>query len=173
MSDDLNPTLGISRRDLLKRGAVVGALAWATPVVTNFASPAFASGTPVDEDIISCVLLQVTCGANCFFAKWEDAGNGDPGAGSWEGCGTEGPGAMCDACTTVLSTNCTGVCGSDYFNDPTVCEAPDGTDCLEFCLTQQRIDEGCLITGFQVFGANKCAADQVTAATCVTVTHSK
>jgi len=36
---------GLSRRDLIKRGAVVGGVVWAAPVVQSLTSPAFA-GTP-------------------------------------------------------------------------------------------------------------------------------
>ncbi|MGH9247601.1 MAG: hypothetical protein ACRD29_25490 [Acidimicrobiales bacterium] len=50
-SDDVsanNPNLGISRRQLIKRGALVGgAVIWVTPVVQSFTSPAFAAqGSP-------------------------------------------------------------------------------------------------------------------------------
>jgi hypothetical protein len=42
-------TGGVSRRDLMKRGVVVGGtLVWATPVVQSLATPAFA-GTPPDS----------------------------------------------------------------------------------------------------------------------------
>lgn len=43
-----NETTGLGRRDLIKRGAVVGgALVWATPVVQSMATPAFATaGSP-------------------------------------------------------------------------------------------------------------------------------
>lgn len=58
MSDSnqpVNPNLGVSRRDLLKRGAVVGAVVWAAPVVQSLSSPAFAQaagGSPLcDFDI--------------------------------------------------------------------------------------------------------------------------
>jgi hypothetical protein len=45
-----NVSLGISRRTLLRRGAVVGsALVWTPPVVITLASPAAGAGTPVDE----------------------------------------------------------------------------------------------------------------------------
>jgi hypothetical protein len=45
-----NSSLGISRRTLLRRGAVVGgALVWTPPVVITLASPAAGAGTPVDE----------------------------------------------------------------------------------------------------------------------------
>lgn len=53
MNDVVNPALGISRRDLLKRGAVVGgALVWAAPVVQTISRSALAQtdGTPPPEE---------------------------------------------------------------------------------------------------------------------------
>lgn len=42
--DNLKPALGMTRRDLLRRGAVVGGtLLWATPVVQSIGGRAFAS----------------------------------------------------------------------------------------------------------------------------------
>jgi hypothetical protein len=49
MADELNESQGISRRNLIKRGAIVGGtMVWAAPVVNTLtAGPAFAStGTP-------------------------------------------------------------------------------------------------------------------------------
>lgn len=37
---------GISRRSVLKRAAVGGAVVWAAPVVTSLTTPAFAQGSP-------------------------------------------------------------------------------------------------------------------------------
>lgn len=46
---------GISRRDLLKRGAIVGGtLLWAAPVVESLAAPAFASTSPVFQSCCEC-----------------------------------------------------------------------------------------------------------------------
>jgi hypothetical protein len=43
-------SLGISRRTLLRRGAVVGGvLVWTPPVVITLASPAAGAGTPVER----------------------------------------------------------------------------------------------------------------------------
>lgn len=45
--EEFNANLGISRRTLIKRGAVVGGtLVWATPVVQSLTAPAFAAGSP-------------------------------------------------------------------------------------------------------------------------------
>lgn len=60
---DFESNLGISRRTLIKRTAVVGAgVAWATPVVQSLAGPAFAQqGTP------QCVFeVIVRLGNECF-----------------------------------------------------------------------------------------------------------
>lgn len=85
--DDPSPALGISRRTLMRRGAVVGTLMWTAPVVQSLARPAFAAeGTPVPEGhAISFVAVLVACeGGSRFRAKanvedgmfvWED----DPG----------------------------------------------------------------------------------------------
>jgi hypothetical protein len=46
MTDDTTGTSGLSRRDLIKRGAIMGGVVWAAPAVTSMASPAFASSPP-------------------------------------------------------------------------------------------------------------------------------
>jgi hypothetical protein len=61
MSDE--PTEGLGRRDLLKRGALVGgALVWTVPAVQTLASPAFAVGTTVNDtcDAEICVTSSAT-----------------------------------------------------------------------------------------------------------------
>jgi hypothetical protein len=45
---------GISRRDLLRRGAVVGGVLWAAPVIQSLRSPAFAA-SPVTSTCCLCV----------------------------------------------------------------------------------------------------------------------
>ena len=40
---------GLDRRRLLRAGAVVGTVAWATPVIQTISSPAFAAGSPLCE----------------------------------------------------------------------------------------------------------------------------
>jgi hypothetical protein len=53
MTDELIPAEGISRRDMLKRSAIVGgasAMVWAAPSLTTFAPRAFgANGTPASD----------------------------------------------------------------------------------------------------------------------------
>jgi hypothetical protein len=81
-----NESQGISRRDLLKRGAALGgAVMWATPVVQTLGmGRAFAqTASPVGGKDISYIGINVICEDpdDSFFAKWED--------GAWE----ESPGA--------------------------------------------------------------------------------
>jgi len=39
------PRTGLSRRELIRRGAIVGGAAWSVPVIQSLASPAFAAGS--------------------------------------------------------------------------------------------------------------------------------
>jgi hypothetical protein len=88
---------GLSRRDLMKRGAVVGGtVVWATPVLQTLATPAFA-GTPGEEGCpegkvlhkfkfdVDQITGQTSCsaggttspGGGCSFPGWADAEAGD------------------------------------------------------------------------------------------------
>lgn len=71
---------GITRRDLLRRGAVLGgAVVWTTPVVQTLGmGRAFAqTASPTGGKDISYIGINVDCGGgDAFFAKWED--------GQWE-----------------------------------------------------------------------------------------
>jgi hypothetical protein len=53
MTDELHPAEGITRRDMLKRSAVVGgasAMVWAAPSLTTFSARAFGDdGTPISD----------------------------------------------------------------------------------------------------------------------------
>lgn len=56
-ADDVSPNLGISRRQLIKRSAVVGGtVVWAAPVIQSLTSPASAA-SPVCNCISVCVTL--------------------------------------------------------------------------------------------------------------------
>ena len=73
-----NQEQGISRRDLLKRGAALGgAVVWATPVVQTLGmGRAYAQTTsPVGKDI-SYIVIQWDCDEGDFHTKWEN--------GSWQ-----------------------------------------------------------------------------------------
>lgn len=52
MDNDITPEAeGLSRRDMLKRSALVGGtVVWMAPAVQTLATPAFASGSPVNEN---------------------------------------------------------------------------------------------------------------------------
>lgn len=89
MHDDVNPALGISRRNLMKRGAVVGGgLVWATPVVqtVNRRAMAQADGTPppdgrIEGGAISFVALVLDCPDGYARVKYNVD---EDDAGSWE-----------------------------------------------------------------------------------------
>ena len=50
MTDETPNSGGISRRDVLRRGAIVGGVVWSVPIVQSLASPAFAAGSEAPED---------------------------------------------------------------------------------------------------------------------------
>jgi hypothetical protein len=87
MTDNLIPAEGISRRDMLKRSAIVGgagALVWAAPSVTQFGGRAFGdnAGTPVGKGI-SYIALQYECfdadgnSMGLRYIKFENYSEGD------------------------------------------------------------------------------------------------
>jgi hypothetical protein len=77
MTDELLPLEGISRRDLLKRSAIVGgasALVWAAPSITTLGNRAFgATGSPPNTGW-SNVAFVVTCGGYDYRVKWNRDG---------------------------------------------------------------------------------------------------
>lgn len=87
----------VSRRDMLRRSALVGgALVWTAPAVQTLASPAFAAGSPREEN--QCVVfyrfkLNVSDGAFVFEA--EECGGNLPG-----GCVPDGYGDDSRLCPT-------------------------------------------------------------------------
>lgn len=124
MTEDLGAVEGISRRDMLKKSAIVGgagALAWAAPSITRYGGAAFGdtTGTPMGKGI-SYIALKYTCdGGETFrYIKWDDyqGGNWNCQTGDFEtpGCGDLGnTGATADdGCKlftlTVLSFNSDG-----------------------------------------------------------------
>lgn len=105
--DGIKRELGISRRDLLRRGAVVGGtLLWATPVIQSLTTPAFAQ-TP--RPCSCCCCTQPTpfgfqCATDSFSFTACQAlcatGGGTPKAGSAGFCESnvdcrEGVGNVC------------------------------------------------------------------------------
>ncbi len=68
-----SPSQGITRRDLLKKGAVLGgAVVWVTPIVQSVGmGRAFAQATSPCMPPISYIAMNVTCGGIPYFIKWE------------------------------------------------------------------------------------------------------
>ena len=69
----MDASLGISRRTLLRRGAVVGGLVWTAPVVHTLAAPSASAGTPVEGISFVAVLLQ--CNGEHYRMKWDVENN--------------------------------------------------------------------------------------------------
>jgi hypothetical protein len=68
--DSVDASLGISRRTLLRRGALVGGtLVWTAPVVQTIAAPSAAAGTPLDG--ISYVAVVLSCDGDHYRMKWD------------------------------------------------------------------------------------------------------
>jgi hypothetical protein len=84
--EGLKREFGVTRRDLLRRGAIVGGtLLWATPVIQSIAPPAYAQGasphrcceckpdapTNVDCSVngFQCSFCPVLCGGSAFVEK--------------------------------------------------------------------------------------------------------
>lgn len=89
---------GLSRRDLMRRGALLaGAAAWSTPVVRSLSQPAFAAeGTPDGKvSWVGFVLSPATGTGDTRRVKWEEGAGweDEPGPTSEE----SGPSADCVA----------------------------------------------------------------------------
>jgi len=59
---------GLTRREMLKKSALVGAVAWAAPVVSSFSTPAFAQVSPPPTctcDPADPCFGQTVCGEGC------------------------------------------------------------------------------------------------------------
>lgn len=106
MSEELEPVEGVSRRNMLKKSALVGGtMVWAAPVVQSFTAPAFGDshGTPQGQDI-SFVAILVQCGNFTYRLKWEINGDhtglesADPECGNEFALGNCNPGDL-DAAT--------------------------------------------------------------------------
>jgi hypothetical protein len=120
--DDVDGDLGISRRQLIKRGAIVGGtVLWAAPVVQSITTPAFAQlygGTGCQCSSTACA-LRVTglvtlnaCGGNpCVLNAGVNVGGGSITAGTL--CATTeataGANNACDASASVATLTITNV----------------------------------------------------------------
>lgn len=99
-------TIGISRRSLLKRGAVVGGTVWAVPVIQSLSAPAFAQG----------VLYGGGRTDLSYIAIVYDCGSGDRGIkiDVPEGCKDADTTSGCDLLAGCGGTGETPDCG-DFF----------------------------------------------------------
>ena len=85
-----NVEQGITRRELIRRGAALGgAVVWVTPVVQTMgmgrAFAQTASPAPCTPGI-SFIAMNVTCGGVDYFIKWEAPGSWEVDPGSAPGC---------------------------------------------------------------------------------------
>ena len=89
MSDDIEFTgdqAGIDRREIIKRGAILGGVVWAAPVIQSIGIPAFAATptpvtTPPEDQDMSFIRAVVTCNDTTYRVNYEDDGGweDDPG----------------------------------------------------------------------------------------------
>jgi hypothetical protein len=164
MLEQEGSTTNVSRRDMLKRSAVVGgALVWATPVVQSMVHPAFAAGadgTPVDlcppgttlhrfkfEVVGTAVICSTdgtgdSPGGQCTFPGWGDAEDGNCA----EASGTLSDGDLCMTITFAPSCGANTATalvktGSKEPGGPCVDVTPEvlGPNTIRVCLTEQEI----------------------------------
>lgn len=141
---DFQANMGISRRTLLRRGAVIGGLVWTAPVIRSLSHPAFAAeGTPRD---LSYVALCYSCdgGATQCCLKWDLDDDGNVVA-----CETGSKFATPD-CTFDNSVD--DGCGD--CNLFTV-SSPDGGQTVTVCFINDPATDGCQILDGAAVG--KCA----------------
>ena len=77
MTDELLPIEGISRRDLLKRSAIVGgasAMVWAAPSITTLGGRAFgANGTPLTASFVAFIVECPDDPNSPYRVKWNES----------------------------------------------------------------------------------------------------
>jgi hypothetical protein len=139
MDEELFEGEGISRRDMLKRSAIVGgasALVWAAPSVTTFAPRAFgANGTPASEfSNFGAILRRANASVAGGYEYIKIKGEYDDKSDTWD---WEIPGNL-GQCEQLLPSwgAATGVDGKDYATF-----VPSGTNYL-MTLLQSAIDDG-------------------------------
>lgn len=76
--DEIKGATGISRREALRRGAIVGgAVVWASPVLQTIGMQKAYAVTPVVTDI-SFIALLLECGTTVYRIKWDGDFTGPP-----------------------------------------------------------------------------------------------
>lgn len=139
MSDDTTAEPGgLSRRDMLRRSALVGGtIVWVTPAVQSIASPAFANGSPVEER--PCLFT--------FFLKFDP----EAGAGCINGfCPSESPTHL-PSCDPGPSSESTPILADDGLGGVTI--TVDGTPLGNASASYNPSGGGCVtitFTGFTV-----------------------
>jgi hypothetical protein len=127
----------LDRRQLLKRLAVGGSVAWTAPALVTFSSPAGAEGSPVPATTTTVTAPQTNCG--CV--------NAGPGkAGTVFACG-DAPGCHCFTLDTGENICIPGrvacgppcPCGSDEVCVIDSCCANDGQGT---CIPRERLENG-------------------------------
>jgi hypothetical protein len=97
---------GLSRRDLIKRGAVVGGIVWAAPVIDSFASKAFAGSRPPGSFPCSYALIVFTInGGSPVAVKLNDPNLGCNLSDEDGMYGTETLGAPCNGVQYAIDAN--------------------------------------------------------------------
>ena len=141
-----SPNQGISRRDLLMKGAILGgAVVWVTPIVQSVGmGRAFAQTTSPCTPPISYIAMNVTCpdadDGPFFFIKWEaDLGE----FGLWEAEPKSVPG-----CQGIFDPDGLKVLG-DFDLGFSVDPQPDGTHII-------TVGPGCTVLEGVVKGGQLC-----------------
>jgi hypothetical protein len=93
---------GVSRREILKRAAIAGGVAWAAPVIQSITTPAFAQVSPF------CT--------GCFAVKVDDTG----------ACEDQNGTTFCPRCT-LPTAQTPGGCGCGFRVDMEPCDPETGT----------------------------------------------
>ncbi len=130
---------GITRRDLLRRGAVLGgAVVWTTPVVQTLGmGRAFAQTASPVETRISFIIMNVSCGDNTYFVRWETEGGFEADPGNMN------PNCQLSSTGTPADGNQLGI---------SITIKPDG------CASINLGGSGCTIVEAKVFGGGQCEA---------------
>jgi hypothetical protein len=140
MHDDMNlgaeaTATGISRRDLLRKGAVVGgagALMWAAPSITKFGGAAFGQteGTPGGKGL-SYIALRYSCddGATFRYIKFDL----EDGPGISEGLQTKDVGYKCTT-GNFQTPQC------DFYDNSNASKFPE--DCDKFQVYFDTVEDG-------------------------------
>jgi hypothetical protein len=139
MERDVKTPSKINRREMLKRAAVAGGVAWAAPVLTSLRTPAFAQyGDPCEEDCIYVVHIECV-GGNCTCSECEGNCGGfecnPPNKCQGSGCARV-TSISKEGGQTVICTDCE--LGPGAFS---YCKSCDGA--CELCSGTAPVDDHC------------------------------